>query len=494
MDKSLSVLDKSLNKDNCEYDEDTAIMLELSAVCTLDFRNEKSEINTRKNNKQFEVTNNVAEKSRVCLGSKNSKLSPSNSTIFTEGISSQIYSSKTTTDDSVSNNTDYSLPLIDFHSEINYTDINKQMDSDVVAMTVETSPLDSLDQLDGTKCEPSDDSDSEMKDDNSNQPKCGNLVPFHHVAKGKPKYFKSTTEKIRKMKDEQTHSHLSNHNLRKYKSKTGRMNKTASKSLSAKLSPNSLKNNSISMCLDTIFGVTENDSDTNSKNSICDKSSTISNNRSSGTHSSNKVPPTCKDIDKQNITGDKIIRKTKDIAKVKRVPPTIFSKLHCPICLRKFSQQNCVQLHITTHTNERAYKCEICLSSFKDRCTFRKHQLIHTGKKPFECDICGWRFTQKGNIKKHITKHTANLTTDGEYLPFDKQYLCNFCTNTYADVNNFNCHMSDVHDVKCERREGDYDMAIPITRTMTAPTASQSTISIKPTLHTNSPGIFSIIC
>ncbi|XP_028842186.1 zinc finger protein 771 isoform X2 [Denticeps clupeoides] len=132
-------------------------------------------------------------------------------------------------------------------------------------------------------------------------------------------------------------------------------------------------------------------------------------------------------------------------------------KLHCKICGKRFSRQNCFTLHLKSHKGVRPHKskeckgalppealrqkhkhvrrgkmkycCEQCGRGCTSLANLRVHSFVHTGEKPHRCSVCGKGFTQKGNLKAHQRIHTG-----------EKPFSCSTCGKSFTQKVNLRHH------------------------------------------------------
>ena len=79
----------------------------------------------------------------------------------------------------------------------------------------------------------------------------------------------------------------------------------------------------------------------------------------------------------------------------------------CNQCGKRFSLKGNLNQHKITHTGKKAFKCNYCNRCFGHKGHLNEHTRIHTGEKPFSCSQCDKRFNRKGLLKQHLKTHTG---------------------------------------------------------------------------------------
>lgn len=89
------------------------------------------------------------------------------------------------------------------------------------------------------------------------------------------------------------------------------------------------------------------------------------------------------------------------------VSPVAVSLHQCPHCDYTSNALSRVRRHVMyRHTGEKPHACPVCSRRFTAKENMQVHLRIHTGEKPFKCPCCPYSFAQKINLRMHIlSKH-----------------------------------------------------------------------------------------
>lgn len=98
----------------------------------------------------------------------------------------------------------------------------------------------------------------------------------------------------------------------------------------------------------------------------------------------------------------------------------------CIYCGREFKKKIQLQLHETTHTDERPFSCSICDKSFKTKARLCVHNRVHTGEKPYVCkfESCNRAYSHSIDLKRHI------FSVHGIYT---KKHPCPICSKVFSE-------------------------------------------------------------
>lgn len=87
--------------------------------------------------------------------------------------------------------------------------------------------------------------------------------------------------------------------------------------------------------------------------------------------------------------------------------------LKCSYCGKGFWDKHHLEVHLRTHTGERAYVCDVCHTVFTRKYNLVTHRRIHTGDKRFKCPICDYATVKSSALTRHMKTHT--------------KYVCDIC-------------------------------------------------------------------
>ncbi|XP_076614161.1 uncharacterized protein LOC143337984 [Chaetodon auriga] len=101
----------------------------------------------------------------------------------------------------------------------------------------------------------------------------------------------------------------------------------------------------------------------------------------------------------------------------------------CSYCGKRFGRADLLKSHKRTHTGERPYCCNICSKTYAHPSQLRIHKRVHTGEKPYSCSHCAKRFNEHNQLKVHLRTHTG-----------ERPYSCQECGKTFSNAGNLRIH------------------------------------------------------
>ncbi|KAJ8260669.1 hypothetical protein COCON_G00163920 [Conger conger] len=101
----------------------------------------------------------------------------------------------------------------------------------------------------------------------------------------------------------------------------------------------------------------------------------------------------------------------------------------CSYCGKRFGRADLLKAHKRTHTGEKPYSCNLCGKSYGHTGQLRIHKRVHTGERPYGCPHCGKRFSEHNQLKVHLRTHTG-----------ERPYSCTVCGKTFSNAGNLRIH------------------------------------------------------
>ncbi|KAJ8346912.1 hypothetical protein SKAU_G00283130 [Synaphobranchus kaupii] len=106
-------------------------------------------------------------------------------------------------------------------------------------------------------------------------------------------------------------------------------------------------------------------------------------------------------------------------------------KAHCcSYCGKRFGRADLLKAHKRTHTGEKPYSCNLCGKSYGHTGQLRIHKRVHTGERPYSCPHCSKRFSEHNQLKVHLRTHTG-----------ERPYSCSVCGKTFSNAGNLRIHL-----------------------------------------------------
>ncbi|KAI8435697.1 hypothetical protein MSG28_003950 [Choristoneura fumiferana] len=110
----------------------------------------------------------------------------------------------------------------------------------------------------------------------------------------------------------------------------------------------------------------------------------------------------------------------------------------CVPCGRRFISQSALELHMTTHTKDRAHECDVCQKKFRARMHLLLHKRqVHEKEKSHMCQFCSKTFFKKYHLQVHLRSHTK-----------EKPYSCQRCGKCFSSSSTLRNHRTIHSDVK----------------------------------------------
>ena len=102
----------------------------------------------------------------------------------------------------------------------------------------------------------------------------------------------------------------------------------------------------------------------------------------------------------------------------------------CPYCGQSFHQQQGLNSHLRSCTQQLPYLCDLCGAKFNHMQSMQSHRRVHTGEKPYQCTHCGSRFADQRNLKRHRRIHENAFP-----------YQCPLCFKRFRHSNSLKSHL-----------------------------------------------------
>ncbi|OXA47634.1 Zinc finger protein 26 [Folsomia candida] len=116
----------------------------------------------------------------------------------------------------------------------------------------------------------------------------------------------------------------------------------------------------------------------------------------------------------------------------------------CTLCGKEFEAKRDLELHINTHTTEKAYICPNCGRGFAHRTSLKNHEATHLAKSTrriFKCDLCPHKSLSRPDLLSHVQIVHENR----------RNYLCTFCDKRFSTSGNMKLHVEARHTPNKEK-------------------------------------------
>uniref|UniRef100_UPI0037E97C89 uncharacterized protein n=1 Tax=Semicossyphus pulcher TaxID=241346 RepID=UPI0037E97C89 len=104
----------------------------------------------------------------------------------------------------------------------------------------------------------------------------------------------------------------------------------------------------------------------------------------------------------------------------------------CSVCGRRYSNKNCLLVHMMRHSKGHRFSCSHCEKSFPFKGELEAHLRIHTGEKPFSCTVCGAKFSERSCSVCGKKLHKASLLRHMRTHTGEKPLSCSVCGKKFA--------------------------------------------------------------
>ncbi|KAL1435593.1 hypothetical protein MTO96_010975 [Rhipicephalus appendiculatus] len=107
----------------------------------------------------------------------------------------------------------------------------------------------------------------------------------------------------------------------------------------------------------------------------------------------------------------------------------------CIICGRRFSNNECLEVHKQVHTAAKLYECDVCGQCFNVLSNMKRHRNLHSGAVgPHTCPDCGRAFHQKSHLRSHLRTHTG-----------ERPFQCSQCNERFTEIGSARKHERMMH-------------------------------------------------
>lgn len=121
--------------------------------------------------------------------------------------------------------------------------------------------------------------------------------------------------------------------------------------------------------------------------------------------------------------------------------------LTCNICMGKFENLDCLQMHTEKHSKHEKVRCEVCNNDFMGELNLIKHYKTH-GMNVAVCRLCLKRFSSFTKLKTHMKHHMVGSR--------NVKLTCAICKESFDGLHNLKIHalqhLDDIFECqKCKR-------------------------------------------
>ncbi|XP_065333753.1 zinc finger protein with KRAB and SCAN domains 5-like [Cloeon dipterum] len=101
----------------------------------------------------------------------------------------------------------------------------------------------------------------------------------------------------------------------------------------------------------------------------------------------------------------------------------------CPECSLGYPERQALEVHMSTHKQERRFRCDTCGATLKRKEHLDQHMRGHSTERPFVCDICKKGFKRNEHLTRHQAVHSG-----------DKNFACLLCDRRFARKDHLTKH------------------------------------------------------
>ncbi|CAB3375281.1 Hypothetical predicted protein [Cloeon dipterum] len=101
----------------------------------------------------------------------------------------------------------------------------------------------------------------------------------------------------------------------------------------------------------------------------------------------------------------------------------------CPECNLSYPERQALEVHMSTHKQERRFRCDTCGATLKRKEHLDQHMRGHSTERPFVCDICSKGFKRNEHLTRHQAVHSG-----------DKNFGCSMCDRRFARKDHLTKH------------------------------------------------------